>query len=152
MIVSFVAYIASFAVFGVAKELAMLFVAMFLFGIGEAFRTGTHKAMIFTWLRAQGRLDERTRVYGYTRSWSKIGSAVSVVLAAVIVLASFALARLVVSPPAGALKSVVILVDRSASMAARDKGGHTRLDDVRAAVRERLAGLPGGITVSVSVS
>jgi len=88
MIVSFVAYIASFAVFGVAKELALLFVAMFLFGIGEAFRTGTHKAMIFTWLRTRGRLDERTRVYGYTRSWSKIGSAVSVVLAMVIVLAS----------------------------------------------------------------
>ena len=88
MIVSFVAYIASFAVFGAAKELALLFVAMFLFGIGEAFRTGTHKAMIFTWLRRQGRLDERTRVYGYTRSWSKIGSAVSVVLAMVIVLAS----------------------------------------------------------------
>ena len=63
----------------------MFFLAMFCFAIGEAFRTGTHKAMIFTWLRDQGREHERTRVYGYTRSWSQIGSAVSVVLAAIFV-------------------------------------------------------------------
>ncbi|MEZ4465230.1 MAG: hypothetical protein R3F43_12235 [bacterium] len=49
---------------------------MALFG-GDAFRSGTHKALIYTWLRAQGREAERTRVYGFTRSWSKIGSAVS---------------------------------------------------------------------------
>ena len=61
---------------------------MFFFAIGEAFRTGTHKAMIFTWLRLQGRLDEKTRVYGYTRSWSKIVSVVSTVLAVIFVLAT----------------------------------------------------------------
>jgi len=88
MILSFAAYIASFLVFGLAKNIALLFVAMFLFAIGEAFRTGTHKAMIFTWLRLQGRADERTKVYGYTRSWSKYGSAVSVVLAALFVYVS----------------------------------------------------------------
>ncbi len=88
MVLSFCAYIASFLVLGAARDLPLLFVGMFLFAIGDAFRTGTHKAMIFTWLRAEGRLDERTRVYGYTRSWSKIGSAVSVVIAAGIVLAS----------------------------------------------------------------
>ncbi len=41
--------------------------------------------MIFTWLRLQRRLDEKTKVYGFTRSWSKIGSAVSTVIAVVIV-------------------------------------------------------------------
>jgi hypothetical protein len=61
---------------------------MFLFAIGEAFRTGTHKAMIFAWLRSQGRIGERTKYYGYTRSWSKFGSAASVVLAAVFVFVS----------------------------------------------------------------
>lgn len=97
MIFSFIAYIISFAVFGfsgiAAKELKLshttllplLFLAMFLFAIGDAFRTGTHKALIFTWLRIQGREDERTRIYGYTRSWSKIGSAVSVILGSVFV-------------------------------------------------------------------
>jgi len=42
--------------------------------------------MIFTWLRIEGRLDEKTKVYGYTRSWSKIGSAVSTILAVAFVL------------------------------------------------------------------
>ena len=88
MVLSFVAYIASFLVFGFARDLRFFFAAMFLFGIGEAFRTGTHKAMIFEWLRLEGRLAERTKFYGYTRSWSKFGSAVSVLLAAVFVFAS----------------------------------------------------------------
>ena len=86
MILSFMSYIISFAVFGFSREYWHFFIAMFFFAIGEAFRTGTHKSMIFTWLRLEGRLDEKTRVYGYTRSWSKIGSAVSTVLAVVFVL------------------------------------------------------------------
>ena len=100
MIVSFAAYIISFGIFGGVGLMAsrgelsqlvlrpMLFGAMFFFAIGDAFRTGTHKAMIFTWLRINGRTDERTKVYGYTRSWSKIGSAVSVVLACIFVFLS----------------------------------------------------------------
>jgi len=81
MIASFLAYIGSFAAFGLCEELWTLFVAMWLFSIGEAFRTGTHKAMIFDWLERQGRLSEKTAVYGRTRSWSKLGSAASVVIA-----------------------------------------------------------------------
>ena len=88
MIVSFCAYIVSFLVFALSRDLPVLFLAMFFFAIGEAFRTGTHKAMIFTWLRLQGQTSERTRVYGYTRSWSKYGSAASVILAAVFVYAA----------------------------------------------------------------
>ncbi|HAS04871.1 MAG TPA: MFS transporter [Dehalococcoidia bacterium] len=86
MILSFISYIISFAVFGFSTDYWHFFAAMSFFAIGEAFRTGTHKAMIFTWLRLQGRLDEKTKVYGYTRSWSKIGSVVSTILAVVFVL------------------------------------------------------------------
>ena len=86
MILSFSAYIISFAIFGFSQAYWHLFIAMFFFAVGEAFRTGTHKAMIFTWLRLEGRLDEKTKVYGYTRSWSKIGSALSTVLAVAFVL------------------------------------------------------------------
>ncbi len=97
MIFSFVSYIISFAIFGssgvAATEfglsqpvlISLLFLAMFFFAIGDAFRTGTHKALIFTWLSNQGRTNDVTEVYGYTRSWSKIGSAVSVIVACVIV-------------------------------------------------------------------
>ncbi|MCE2400439.1 MFS transporter [Candidatus Poribacteria bacterium] len=85
MIFSFCAYIVSFATFAVSKSLPMLFGAMFFFGLGDAFRTGTHKAMIFDWLRLQGRSDEKTKIYGFTRSWSQMGSAVSVLIAGVLV-------------------------------------------------------------------
>jgi MFS family permease len=88
MILSFSAYCVSFLVFAAVDAFALLAVAMVLFGVGEAFRTGTHKAMIFSWLRAQGRQNERTKVYGYTRSWSKFGSALSSVLAAAFVFTS----------------------------------------------------------------
>ena len=86
MVVSFLAYSASFVAFGAARSFAILALGMVLFGIGDAFRTGTHKAMIFTWLRLQGRSDERTEVYGYTRSWSKLGSALSVIIGTVLML------------------------------------------------------------------
>ncbi len=85
MIFSFAAYIGAFTIFGLAKPLWMLFAAMFVFSVGEAFRTGTHKAIIFDWLARQGREDEKIRVYGFTRSWSKLGSAASVVIAAALV-------------------------------------------------------------------
>ncbi len=86
MVFSFVAYVASFTVFGLSQTYWHLFPAMLLFATGEAFRTGTHKAMIFTWLRLHGRESEKTKIYGYTRSWSKLGSALSTVLATVFVL------------------------------------------------------------------
>ncbi|MCZ7649499.1 MAG: MFS transporter [Planctomycetota bacterium] len=85
MVVSFASYIISFLILAYGAELWHLFAGMFFFGGGEAFRTGTHKAMIFDWLRAQGRADERTKVYGYTRSWSKLGSAISVLIASALV-------------------------------------------------------------------
>ncbi len=88
MVFSFLAYILSFLLFALADSRPPIFAAMFFFGVGDAFRTGTHKAMIFEWLRLEGRTDERTRVYGYTRSWSKIGSAISGLLAAAFVFFS----------------------------------------------------------------
>jgi MFS family permease len=88
MILSFSAYIASFIVFAASDRRSLLFGAMFLFAIGEAFRTGTHKAMILHWLRLEGRAGEKTRTYGYTRSWSKVGSFLCIPIAVAIVLAT----------------------------------------------------------------
>ncbi len=85
MLFSFTAYLASFAVFATSTAIWTLFAAMWCFALGEAFRSGTHKAMILDWLELQGRSDEKTKVYGTTRSWSQLGSAVSVLIAAVIV-------------------------------------------------------------------
>lgn len=63
-----------------------MFVAAILFyAYGDAFRTGTHKAMIFEYLKIKGWHDQKVHYYGHTRSWSQMGSAVSAALAAMIV-------------------------------------------------------------------
>ncbi|MCK4764170.1 MAG: MFS transporter [Candidatus Aminicenantes bacterium] len=84
MIFSFVFYIFSFLIFSFFAGYAVFFAAFFFFAIGEAFRTGTHKAIIFDYLKKHHMEDQKTRIYGFTRSWSKIGSALSAVIAAVI--------------------------------------------------------------------
>ena len=86
MIISFLAYMVSFLALGLADSFWPLCGAMALFGIGESFRTGTHKTLIFAWLKLEGRSEEKTRVYGLTRSWSKVGSAVSAPIAMGIVI------------------------------------------------------------------
>lgn len=82
MVVAFAAYLVSFVVFWLADDALLLWPAMAMFSVGEAFRTGTHKAMIFAWLAREGRADEKTKVYGHTRSWSKLGSAAAIVIGA----------------------------------------------------------------------
>jgi len=85
MVASMVAYMGAFALLATARPIALLAAAMVLFAVGETLRTGTHKAIIFDWLARRGRAADKTAVYGHTRSWSQIGSAVSVVLAGGIV-------------------------------------------------------------------
>ncbi len=99
LLFSFACYITSFAILGTIGIVngpasfspflfpSLLF-AMGFYALGDAFRSGTHKALIFTYLRIQERTHERTKVYGFTRSWSKIGSALSVVLACTFVFYS----------------------------------------------------------------
>lgn len=85
MIVSFVAYIVSFIIFFGAESYWVLLAAMVFYSFGDAFRTGTHKAMIFDYLRMQGWDHLRTHYYGHTRSWSQRGAAVSALIAAALV-------------------------------------------------------------------
>jgi len=79
MLSSFVCYIVSLVIFGLTSNFWVLFGGMFFFAVGSAFRTGTHKAMIFEWLKLENREDEKTHTYGLTRSWGNIGAAVSVI-------------------------------------------------------------------------
>jgi len=80
MVASMAAYVVAYLMLGLVTDWWLLALAMLCYGVGDAFRSGTHKALIYAWLRQQGREDERTRIYGYTRSWSKIGSACSALL------------------------------------------------------------------------
>ncbi len=59
---------------------------MIFYGLGEAFRSGTHKAMILSYLEHKGWYEYKGFVYGYTRSFSLIGSSLSAFLSILFVL------------------------------------------------------------------
>ena len=82
MLLSFTAYIASFLMFYFLPYYIFFIPAMLLFAFGDAFRTGTHKAMILDYLKVKGWTDAKIYYYGHTRSWSQRGSAVSALIAA----------------------------------------------------------------------
>jgi MFS family permease len=86
MIFSFLSYIASFTIFSFFSGFYNYIVAMLLFACGEAFRTGTHKAMILTYLEIKEITHLKVSYYGHTRGASQLGSALSSLLAAVVVL------------------------------------------------------------------
>ena len=88
MVQSFLAYIISFLIFFYASTFWLFMLGMTFFAFGEAFRGGTHKAMIFEYLKMKGWQDQRVAYYGHTRSWSQNGSAVSALIAAGIVFMS----------------------------------------------------------------
>lgn len=82
LIVSFVTYILSFIVFYYSQNYITLLLAMILFAVADAFRTGVHKAMIFQYLKINNWSTHKIAYYGHTRSWSQTGSAISSLLAA----------------------------------------------------------------------
>lgn len=88
LILSFFFYILSFVIFFISKRYPVFIAAMLFYAIGDAFRTGTHKAMIFEYLKIKGWKDQRVHYYGHTRSWSQAGAAVSALVAGVIVFYS----------------------------------------------------------------
>ena len=86
MYFSFFFYIISFFFFFLTSSFLTAIIAMVLFGLGEAFRSGTHKAMIYTYLDKKGWRSEKTFVYGRTRSFSLIGNAFSSIIAIILIL------------------------------------------------------------------
>jgi MFS family permease len=88
MIFSFLSYILSFTLFFFFSGFFLYIIAMIFFALGDAFRTGTHKAMILQYLKLNNLLDVKVEYYGYTRSWSQMGSALAALIAGGIVLYS----------------------------------------------------------------
>jgi len=82
MIGAFLSYIASFLILYVFQDFWILALAMVLFASGEAFRSGTHKALILEYLIIQDISDLKVAYYGLTRSASQMGSALNALIAA----------------------------------------------------------------------
>jgi len=87
LIISFMFYIVSFILFYLGNGFVDFIVAMVFFGLGEAFRSGTHKAMIMAYLDKKDIKDSKSKVYGKTRSFSLIGSTVSSLISIIFIIA-----------------------------------------------------------------
>lgn len=87
LILCFIFYIFSFAVFAIGTAFWMFIIAMFLFGLGEAFRSGTHKAMIMQYMDEKDLKEDKSKIYGLTRSYSMIGSMISSLFTIYLVIA-----------------------------------------------------------------
>ena len=86
LVLCFLFYIGAFILFFVGGSYYIFVLAYMLFGLGEAFRSGTHKAMIMDFLEFHEIKDDRAKVYGKTRSYSMIGSSISSIIAIGLVL------------------------------------------------------------------
>ena len=82
MVSAFIAYILSFLILYVFKDFWVLVLAMIIFASGEAFRSGTHKALILEYLTINHISDLKVAYYGLTRSASQMGSAFNALIAA----------------------------------------------------------------------
>jgi MFS family permease len=82
MLASFSSYLVSFLLFYLFSSFSVCLVAMVLFAIAEAFRSGTHKAMILEYLRIKQLEQLKVDYYGHTRAASQLGSALAALIAA----------------------------------------------------------------------
>jgi len=85
LLASFTLYIVSFIIFSFTTDFWLFIFAFSLFGVAEAFRSGTHKAMIMEYLKLNNWGGHKVNYYGHTRSWSQKGSAISALSAGVLV-------------------------------------------------------------------
>ncbi len=85
MIASFIMYLVSFLMFYVFNYFWEFFIAFLFLGLADAFRTGTHKAMILAYIEKHNWQDVKTAYYGRTRAWSQRGAAISALAGGVFV-------------------------------------------------------------------
>ena len=85
MVMAFAAYLISFVIFYLFATFPLYALAMILFAFGEAFRSGTHKALILEHLKMTKSEHLKVAYYGRTRSFSQLGSATNALIAAALV-------------------------------------------------------------------
>ncbi len=79
----FTFYIISFILFFLGADMIVFSAAMVFFGLGDAFRSGSHKAMILSYLEQKNWFMHKNFVYGRTRSYSMLGGALSSVISVI---------------------------------------------------------------------
>jgi len=81
LLVCFAFYIISFIFYFLGPVFIFIILGAIFYGLGEAFRSGTHKAMELDWMERNDLLEYKAFIYGQTRSWSLYGSALNSIFA-----------------------------------------------------------------------
>ncbi|MHA1674537.1 MAG: MFS transporter [Promethearchaeota archaeon] len=81
LLVCFTFYIISFIFYFLGPSYVFILFGAVFYGLGEAFRSGTHKAMELDWMEKHDLLEYKALIYGQTRSWSLYGSALNSIFA-----------------------------------------------------------------------
>ncbi|MEL7338951.1 MAG: MFS transporter [Bacteroidota bacterium] len=82
---AFALYMLAAGVLYLSTHFGLLILCMICLGIGDAFRSGTHKGMIMDYLRQNAWSAHKVSYYGNTRGWSQRGSALSALVAGLLV-------------------------------------------------------------------
>ncbi len=85
LMLSFVGYILAFILFYAGNDYKLFLLGFIIYGIADALRSGTHKGMIMKYLQIKGWQSEKINYYGHTRACSQRGSALSALIAGIIV-------------------------------------------------------------------
>jgi MFS family permease len=86
LIICFLFYIASFVFFFIGGSFIVFTIAFVLYGFGEAFRSGTHKSIIMDFMEHHNLHTKKSQIYGLTRSYSMLGSALSSLMGIIFIL------------------------------------------------------------------
>ncbi|MBN1948558.1 MAG: MFS transporter [Candidatus Cloacimonetes bacterium] len=150
MIASFLAYILSFLIFYFKPVYGFYILAMLFFALGEAFRTGTHKAMILDYLSLHHLSLYKVDYYGYTRSWSQTGSALAALLAGLLVFYSGSYRYIFLASVVPYLLGLFLMISYPAELdgtriPCENKGlGRMMLSQLQKTVRDFLISLKSG--------
>lgn len=85
LLASFVIYMASYLCFALSHKPWVLFLAFIFYGVAEAFRSGTHKAMIVEYLHIHGWDKYKAYMIGYARIGSMLGATVGSLIGGLLV-------------------------------------------------------------------
>ncbi|MRT94553.1 MFS transporter [Ancylomarina sp. 16SWW S1-10-2] len=75
----------SFLIFWMSSNFWLFLFAFIIFGLADAFRSGSHKGMMMDYLELNNWAAYKSEYYGHTRSWSQRGSAISALIAGILI-------------------------------------------------------------------
>ncbi len=113
LIACFGVYACAFPVYAISAsleagiQLAALYLAQTLFGLGEALRTGSHKAIMLDWADQAG--EDATRVVSVARFFSKTAAGVSALAGGLVLYATASFVGLFWGATAAALAGLVLM-------------------------------------------